>query len=234
MKINYVQFFTAFILSALLFIIAMPVHAYQYQSPLSIKKAVSQFLELQTDSNHFTVSNIDKRLRLKLCSKTLKTRFPQYSEQLGRTSVEVSCDGVKPWKFLVSVYIKKITNILTAKHALPAGSILTENDISIKRVDISRIRNGHFKNINEIKNMVVRRAIRAGKVISPGMLKPKQLVNRGDEVLILAQTNNLQIKVKGKALMNGFLGQRIKVKNMNSRRIFQATVISNGLVKVNM
>lgn len=225
----------AFLLaSSLLLIISSPVNAYRFQTPVSITNAVDKFLEEETQSNHYTITALDKRLRLKECQSPLEVSFPQYSRDIGRTTVEVSCNSNKSWKILVTVYIKKYLNIITAKHSLPAGTLITNNDILIKNKDVSRIRGDYFTNISQLSNMVLRRSVKKGKILSSSILKAQQLVSRGDEVLILAQTSNLTIRVKGKALMNGTLGQRIKVKNMNSKRIFQAVVISNGLVKVNM
>jgi len=215
--------------------LAIPnAHATKYQTPLSMKQAVKNFLMDDAKITHFTISKIDKRLRLRSCTNKLETSFPQYAEQIGRTTVQLSCNNPKPWKILVTVYIKKYLNILTAKHSLPAGTVIQASDIKMKRQEISNVRGGYFTDLAQITNMVVHRPLKPGRILSSAMLKPKRLVNQGDEILILAETGNLSIRVKGKALMNGFLGQRIKVKNVNSRRIFQATVISNGLVKVNM
>ena len=234
MKNVFKNFIAAFLLSSLLFTLSSTVNAYKYQTPVSIIQAVERFLADETDSMDFTVSPLDKRLRLRACTNPVDVNFPQYAQPLGRTSVEVSCDSARPWKILVTVYIKKYINIIIAKHSLPAGSVITANDIGLKRADVSRVRGGYFTEISQLSNMVLRRSIKKGKILSSSALKPRQLVSRGDEILILAQTSNLTIKVKGKALMNGTLGQRIKVKNLNSKRIFQAIVISNGLVKVNM
>ena len=231
------KYFTHYLFAltiSMLSIAATPVYASKYQTPLSIKQAVNNFLTFEANVKDFSIGNIDKRLRLKSCSKPLYTNFPQYAEQLGRTTVEVKCNSSKSWKILVTVYIKKYLNILSAKHSLPTGSLIQASDLKSTRQEVSLIRGGYFTDTTQISNMVVRRSIKAGKILSPAMLKPKRLVSRGDEIQILAETGNLSIRVKGKALMHGFLGQIIKVKNMNSRRIFQATVISNGLVKVNM
>ncbi len=234
MKNDFLNFFTALSLGSLLLLFASAAQGSTYQTPASITQAISVFLKNNLQTNDFTVGYIDKRLRLKACTKELHTRFPQYAEEIGRTSVEVSCIDRKPWKIIVSVYIQKYVNVLTARHSLPSGSVIQPSDVKLTRLDISRIRGGYFTDLSQTTNMVVRRALKSGKVISPNMLKPKRLIQRGDEILILAGTDNLTIRVKGKALMNGFLGQRIKVKNIHSKRIFQATVISNGLVKVNM
>jgi len=230
---RYINKFIIFSFSSLFLLFSHTVQAAN-QTPASISQAISTFLENDLNTNDFTISRIDKRLRLKACSKKLLTSFPPYAEELGRTTVEVSCNGYKPWKILISVYIHKYLNVFSTKHSLPSGSIIQKSDLKLIRKDVSKIRSGYFTQLDQLANTVVRRPLRAGKVISPSMLKPKRLVQRGDEIFILAKTKHLTIKVKGKALMNGFLGQRIKVKNIHSKRIFQATVISSGLVKVNM
>jgi len=234
MRKHYSHYLIAYTVGVLLSISTATAQAAKYQSSTSIKQVVNNFLSIQNNSKHFKISKIDKRLRLKSCSNNLKANFPQYAQQIGRTTVEVQCNSSKPWKILITVYIKKYMNVLTAKHSLPSGSTLQASDLKVSLQDVSQISGGYFTNVDQMTHMVLRRAIKPGRIFSPAMLKPKRLVNQGDEVMVLAETGNLSIRVKGKALMNGFLGQRIRVKNVNSRRVFQATVVSNGLVKVNM
>ncbi len=234
MKNHALNNFTVLAISCVLLLLSKTVSATIYQSTASIAQAVTALLKKHYPTTDFNLGKIDKRLRLKACTQNLQARIPHYANEIGRTTVEVSCSGLKPWKIHVSVYIHKYLNVITAKHSLPAGSVIQAADIKLTRQDVSRIRAGYFTQLSQMTNMVVRRAVKSGKVISPAMLKPKRLVQRGDEILILAQTGNLSIRVKGKALMNGVRGQRIRVKNIHSKRVFQATVISNGLVRVNM
>ncbi len=234
MKNSFLNYSYALLLSSLLLLFTNAAQGSIYQSPTSITQAVSSFLKNYLKTTDFTVTSVDKRLRLKACANNLRTQFPQYAEELGRTTVEVSCNGPKAWKILVSVYIQKYLNIIASKHSLPSGSVIQASDIKLTRRDVSRIHGGYFTQLSQMTHMVVRRPLKSGKIISPSMLTPKRLVQRGDEVLILATTEHLTIRVKGKALMSGVLGQRIRVKNIHSKRIFQATVISNGLVRVNM
>lgn len=219
---------------SVLMLVTTASHGKAYQTSASISDAVKEFLSKDNSTQNFTIGRIDKRLRLTRCHQSLQTNFPHYAQHIGRTSVEVSCGDQKPWKILVSVYIKKYLNVLSLKNSLPSGSVIQASDIKLSRQEVSRIANGYFTSSSQVSNMVLRRHVKAGKILSPSMLKPRQLITRGDEILILAKSGNLSIRVKGKALMNGTLGQRIKVKNTHSRRVFQATVISNGLVKVNM
>lgn len=238
MKNSVVKNLTGFYFACSILLLALfsysKTYASSYEAHRSIANAVKSFLLKTNEQQNISIGHIDKRLRLKKCSSALSTRFPDYAKNIGRTNVEVSCMNPKPWSIRVSVYIKKFENVLTLKHALPRGSLIQPAYIRFSRQDVSKLHGGYFTNIRQINNMVLRRSIRADKILSPSALKPQQLVTRGEEVLIVAETTNLSIRVKGKALMNGTLGQRIKVRNNNSRRVFQATVISSGLVKVNM
>ena len=60
------------------------------------------------------------------------------------------------------------------------------------------------------------------------------LVHRGDEVVILASIGGLQVRVKGKALKDAALGERLPVRNTNSKRIVEGTAIEAGVVSVQM
>jgi flagella basal body P-ring formation protein FlgA len=56
-------------------------------------------------------------------------------------------------------------------------------------------------------------------------------VKKGNQVVILAQIGTLQVRMNGKALSNGAVGERIKVENNSSNRRIEATVIASGVVK---
>lgn len=81
--------------------------------------------------------------------------------------------------------------------------------------------------------MEAKRNIKTGQVLTPSLVKAQKLVLRGQHITIVAQNGGLNLRVKGKALMDGQQGQTIKVKNMNSKKLIYARVVSAGIVKVN-
>ncbi|WP_121363151.1 flagellar basal body P-ring formation chaperone FlgA, partial [Pseudomonas aeruginosa] len=56
----------------------------------------------------------------------------------------------------------------------------------------------------------------------------------GDQVVILARTATINVKMPGEALSDGAPGQQIRVRNLRSQRIIKARVIEPGTVEVNM
>lgn len=52
--------------------------------------------------------------------------------------------------------------------------------------------------------------------------------------MIIAETSGISIKMKGKALNDATIGEHVRVKNMNSKRIIEGTAIRSGVVKINI
>ena len=75
-------------------------------------------------------------------------------------------------------------------------------------------------------------AFASGKIISPRAVNRRQLVNRGDKVIIKAVVEGIEVRMNGEAMGNGANGERISVKNLSSNRIINAVVTAQGIVSV--
>lgn len=202
----------------------------------NIIAAARQYLDTHYDpvNNPYKIGHLDKRIRVARCQQPLDVFLPINAQRLGKTTLGIQCQSPKAWKLYLPVQIKSFGNILVAQRHLLRGSILFPGDLVLKRYELTHLRAGFFSSQKEITQMVARRTIRKGQVLTPGMVQPKRLVRRGDSITIIAGNSNLTIKAKGKALMDGTKGQRIRVKNTNSKREFQAIVIGDGLVRTNL
>ena len=101
-------------------------------------------------------------------------------------------------------------------------------------MDLGRLNYGYFKSVDEVIGMQLKHPVKGGESLSPGNLKPRRLVQRGDIVTILAEVQGLTVRVKGNALTDGYRGEAIRVKNQRSKRILQAEVIAPGIVRVRL
>ena len=70
--------------------------------------------------------------------------------------------------------------------------------------------------------------------MTPRVLEAPRLVRRGERVTITARADGIDVRMAGKALMDGTAGERIRVRNINSDRVIEATVASPGMVEVQM
>ena len=210
-------------------------HASDTHSLTSLRSNVERYLASNYPAPDFKthLGNFDKRLRLPFCHD-ISVFKPLHARELGRTTLGVKCNSATRWQIYVPVTIQKFVKVAVANRDYSRGHIMTAQDIKLVEKDISNLHQGYFKVSDDVKGMIARRTIRRDMVLTPGMVKHPRYVKRGDEVTIMAESKNLVIRVKGKAMMDGRKGQKIRVKNLQSKREFQATVVAPGTVRVSM
>lgn len=214
-------------------------NAANLQSSESLRSTVQTFLEQQTALQHeqeaeIAVGRLDRRLRLTECSTAPSAFLAPGARLQGKLSVGLRCTGKKPWTVYIPAQIKNYANIVTAAHSLPRGRQISDSDLMITRQEISQIRGGYFTKNKNVIGKILKRSMPAGEVFTARKIKSPLLVRRGDEVAILASVGGLQVRVKGKALKDAALGERVPVRNKQSKRIVQGTAVKAGVVSVQM
>jgi len=210
----------------------------QNESHSAIIGAVQSFIEEQNKANQNSrltihIGRLDSRLRLSACDQALETYLAPGGRLSGKTSVGVRCSSAnKPWALYVPVTINVIANVYKTVRPLARGHIIREQDIVSVEYNLSRLNYGHFSNKENLIGKQVKRRLKQGRVIAPNQVAEPLMVKRGDKVSLVSKSNNFAIRMSGKAMMNGAFGDRIRVKNMSSRRIIEGTVTKNGEVTV--
>ncbi|MCW9023749.1 MAG: flagellar basal body P-ring formation chaperone FlgA [Gammaproteobacteria bacterium] len=221
----------------LLLFASQSVQAREIESIQHIRESVQNYMEQNFKQNpniHYEIGYLDQRLKLDKCQTNLDISQSESVRQTGNTSLVVRCMAKKTWKIHVPVKIKHFAKVLVSKRTLARGHIVNNSDVEELRVDITRLNNGYFTSIDDVKGLALKRSLREGRILTNGMLEQQRLIKRGELVTILAKTGNLSIRMKGTALMDGRAGELIRVKNRNSKREIQAIVVSSGTVKVSM
>lgn len=175
---------------------------------------------------------LDTRHRLPLCSQPLEGFMRRGARISSRTIVGVRCTGSKPWKVYVPVDVVVTAKVLTARHVLPRGHLVTAADIAIVDRDVSRMISGYLSDPRALAGQRLKQQLLAGQVITPAMLAADQIVRRGQTVTLIAAGGGVNISMRGKALMNGALNQRIRVENSNSGRVVEGIVRSPEHVEI--
>lgn len=118
------------------------------------------------------------------------------------------------------------------KRNLPAQSLITEEDITFEKRELSKLPHDVFLEKDKILGKETRSALRAGSLFRASFLAEPLLIKRNQEVEIVARGKNFTVKAKGIALQNGRMNELIRVKNVSSQRILQGKVVGEGLVEV--
>ena len=215
------------------------VFAGTFQSHKSIYQTAKSFISNHVASQHsqrveIKAGKLDSRLRLKKCNTSLKAFLPKGSREMGKTTVGVKCTGLKPWSLHVPVTISVYKKVLVASRNLQKDEILTKADIKLVKHDLAGLSYGYFESTNSGAGMKIKRRTLSGTVLTPAMLKKPQVIARGQKIAIMAKSGRMEVRMMGKALSNGAVGDRIKVLNMKSRQKLEGIVISSAEVKVDI
>jgi flagella basal body P-ring formation protein FlgA len=221
-----------------LFLAAGGVRAAEIESLASIREAVSSFLEREAGALggdiEVSVAHLDSRLRLARCQVPLSASWPPSARKRGTVTVQVSCEAPRSWSLYVQARVQVFENIMVTSRPMSRGQLLSTQDVEAVRQDISSLYSGYYTRNEEVAGMVLKRSVRAGMVVTPALVAPQRLIRRGEKVSIIAATGTVQVRMDGKAMMDGAKGEVIRVRNLSSKHEVEAVVVSQGVVQVRM
>ncbi|HCF2924651.1 TPA: flagellar basal body P-ring formation protein FlgA [Pseudomonas aeruginosa] len=162
------------------------------------------------------VNRVDPRLRLAECDRDLTLSQESPAQPIGRVTVRISCEGSAPWTIFMPAQVKLFRQVVVAVQPLKRAHVLEDADIALVERDVGLLTQGYLTDPARVVGQKLRRPV----------------VN--DQVVILARTATINVKMPGEALSDGAPGQQIRVRNLRSQRIIKARVIEPGTVEVNM
>ncbi len=202
------------------------------QSLDQVERTAEAFVATQAGGAGAVATKLDRRLNLARCEGPLEAFLRPGARLANRTIVGVRCRGERPWKVYVPVHLAVTGDVLVLSRALPRGHLLEAGDLKRERRDVSRLSGGYARQPSEVLGQRLKHSMRAGSIVTPAALSARILVRRGQSVILRAQNDAIHIRVAGKALMDGALNQRIRVRNVASGRIVEGFVRSAELVEV--
>lgn len=169
--------------------------------------------------------------RFARCARPLNVAMPVSDRpDLLRLRYDIRCEGPQGWEVNVTVKPDVYLPILVARHTLDRGHLLAASDVEVKKKNITGLRDGFIVTPDDAVGLTVKKRIRHMQPVSPSMLEQPLMVERGQQVVMLAEQEGVQAKMIGTALKKGRKGDVIKVKNLTSQRTVSAVVEGQGLV----
>ncbi len=233
----------ASIIPLLILVLAMSLLSSNVQSKEShalddIAKTAHDFvlneLKRPNEEIQVIVGQLDPRLRLKPCSIPLQAFQQNYETKRTLSTVGVRCNDSKPWSLYVPVSVKNLKLVAILKHAVIRNTIISEDDIVLEKRNINRLTSGYFDATEQLIGKIITQNLSSGAVLTKHHIKAATAVNRGQTVTLIVKNAVIEVRTKGVAMSKGAIGERIKVKNTNSERIIEGTIINKDLISVNL
>ncbi|GJM11640.1 MAG: flagella basal body P-ring formation protein FlgA [Pseudohongiella sp.] len=178
--------------------------------------------------------SLDRRLQLKKCDTAIESFSTGNTNMTSRITVGVRCTGQNPWTLYVPVSISALVDVVLAKRALTRGAVLEAEDLEIQQLAMDKLPLGYVSDPSQIVDFELIRPVRVGVPLTLSAVRPREIIQQGQEVIIVAQIAGLEVKMTGKALRNGQFGDLIPVKNLRSGRTVEATIMNESTVSVNL
>ncbi|NQY27085.1 MAG: flagellar basal body P-ring formation protein FlgA [Piscirickettsiaceae bacterium] len=219
-------------------VISMPARSESLQSLYDIEQAAYVYAlsqaEKKYDNPQISMAGLDSRLRLQQCSSELNAFSKVIRSGLGNQTIGVKCYAPTAWTVYVPVKVKVFKPVIVATKRLLAKQIVTKSDIRIEQKDIGTLYRGHASDMTLFIGQQLKYSIAMGTVIDPQSLLERKLVHRGEHIILIAKAGAMEVRMSGKALADAKRGQRVRVRNLSSKRIVEGVVDGPGIVRVTM
>jgi len=128
--------------------------------------------------------------------------------------------------------IELLKSVIVSARALPAGSVIGESDILVKKKWVTRLDPLLVSSPEEVVGKQLSTSLKAGMEIKRTTLTAPLLVKRGKTVRINLEKGPLKISTIGVSEEDGAQGALIRVRNISSNRHVYARVVGENLVQV--
>jgi len=133
-----------------------------------------------------------------------------------------------------TIEVKIYDDVVVVSKSLDRNEEITPDKLTVERRDVTCFVDGYFKSKEEIESKRAKKTIPKGRIVGADCLEDIPLVNRGDKVKIVAETGGIRIWAFGTCDQDGRLGEKIKVRNSDSKKIITARVINNQIVCIDL
>lgn len=152
------------------------------------------------------------------------------TRQYSRMRFVARCPDPKGWRHDFIVRARVSAQVAVTAMPLRAGEVLGIDHVTLERRDVTLI--GDAIGAPEAAiGQTSRRSLRAGEVLRANQLVAPQVVKRGDQVLMVARHEGIEVSMAGEALDAGAQGAVVRVRNTASGQVLRMRVAGAGTVE---
>lgn len=193
--------------------------------------------EQGVDIANTKVEIVNKSFRLHLPTETSALPVIEdlaLDENRGRFAavLAVTADDDSERRVRITGRLRGMTELPVPNRRIPRGEIITAADLTWVQVENRSLQKNVILAESNLVGMAPRRGLRAGQPVHISDVNPPVLVKKGQLVTIILSTPNMMLTARGRALQNGAVGDTIRVSNIQSSLVVEATVTATGEVLV--
>ncbi|MBK1694290.1 flagella basal body P-ring formation protein FlgA [Chromatium weissei] len=178
------------------------------------------------------ITPLDRRLRLPRCAQIPTAELASGSRSIDNGTINVRCSAPVAWSILVPVRVEREQVVVVATRTLARQQRIQPHDVQLKTVSSRLLSNGYFDTLDAVIGLQTKRAVTSGEILNTTLVTAATLIKRGQQVTLFSVRPGLTVQMKGEALEDGVIGQRIRVRNRTSKQVVEGYVESSETVRL--
>lgn len=228
--------YNAFVIAVLMAVATAvpPAAAQGRQDPAAVRRAVEEFLRVQTRGLPGTVTisvgTVDPHNAFPACT-ALDVSLAPGGRAWGRSSALVSCPGDGGWRLFVPFQVRVQGEYLILTRAVAQGQAVVETDLGRQTGDLTELPAGVLTDPAQAVGRTATMALQPGRPLRGDLLRQAMAVLQGQSVKVVSRGAGFQVANEGRALNNAAPGQVAQVRLANGQ-VLSGIARPGGIVEV--
>lgn len=141
-------------------------------------------------------------------------------------------NGARTRRWYVPVRVHWWTDAMVAAREIPAHTRIQASMLKISRTDMAGINGFWWKNTEALLGTRTTRPLHAGQPLLSSNITRPALLKSGDQITLIRKIGGIQVTATGKVLRNAGIGDRVRVQNLRSKEVIQATILDANTARV--
>lgn len=137
-------------------------------------------------------------------------------------------NSTKAW---IVAEIKRYQKVPVLNQSVKFGEVLNSDMLTVEKRELMNVRDT-FLSINNLEGMQTVRFLNAGQVVLYSDVKKEQILKKGQMVKAFVGSSTFEVAISAEAQESGAVGEVVKVKNLDSLKVFAAKIIERGVVRI--
>lgn len=196
-------------------------------SRMEIERKIKNHLQMDCQ-------NCELQIQVSSVPKNLDSNWQMdLNVDLNKNTVMIPIFNLAPSekKGWVVAQIKRFQTVPVLNRSVKFGESLTKDMFVLEKRQLQNPR-GNILSLSMIENVQASRFINAGQMLTYADLKKEVVMKKGQIVKVLTGNQAFEVSLNGQVEEAGAIGEIIKIKNLDSHKIFAAKVIDRGVVRL--
>ncbi len=135
-------------------------------------------------------------------------------------------------RFVATAMVDDWREVPVLSHNIERGMLISPEDIAVVRINLLKQPSDTLIDTKDVIGKRAKARISAGETLRRTMIDIPPLVAQGKKIKLLYRRGMLSASASAVALDNGTLGESVRVRNDNSKKVLQAIVLNENEVEV--